>query len=70
MSDAEKKGKRRIVGVALAASGLLMLMVALLVYSGSIDVSDEARLLVSSVLGVVAAVDGSLATYFLLSDPS
>jgi len=70
MSDDDKRAKRRVVGVAVGASGFLMLMVALLVYSGGIDVSEQARPFVASILGVVAALDVTLAIYFFVSNPS
>ncbi len=70
MTDEDARGKRRILGLAIGASGLMMLIVTLLVYEGVIDVSEQARLLVASVLGAVAALDVSLAVYFITSDPS
>lgn len=70
MGDDDKRAKRKVVGLALVASAFLMGLVALLVYAGVIDVSDQARGLVAGVLGVVAALDVSLAVYFIVSDPS
>jgi hypothetical protein len=70
MIDDEKKAKRRIVGFALMGSAFLMLAIASLVYAGTIDVSEQARSLVASVLGFVAVTDLGLAAYFILSDPS
>ena len=70
MTDDDTGGKRRTVGFAVGASGVLMLFVALLVYGGVIEVSEQARPLVAGILGVVAALDLSLAVYFIASDPS
>jgi hypothetical protein len=66
----DKRAKRRVVGMALGASAFLMLMVALLVYTDVIEVSDQARTLVSGVLGVIALLDVMMAIYFFVSDPS
>ena len=70
MTDEDAGGKRRTVGFAVGASGVLMLFVALLVYAGVIEVSEQARPLVTGILGVVAVLDLSLAVYFIASDPS
>jgi high-affinity Fe2+/Pb2+ permease len=70
MIDDEKKAKRRIVGFALMGSAFLMLAVAMLIYAGSIELSEQARSLVLGLLGLVAVTDLAMAAYFIISNPS
>jgi FtsH-binding integral membrane protein len=70
MIDEEKKSKRQIVGYALMGSAFVMLGFAVLIYNGSFDISEQARTIVATVIGVVSATDLALAAYFIMSDPS
>ena len=71
MSDPEdQRGKRRIVGMALMGSAVMMGLVALLAYSGVFEVTSGAERTIATVLGAVAIVDFAMALYFLTSNPS
>ena len=70
MTEEDKKGKRQVVGFVLMGSAAFMLVIAALVYSGTLPMSEYSRPLLSTVLSIVALVDLVLATYFLMSNPS
>jgi hypothetical protein len=71
MSDLEEqRGKRRIVGMAMMGSAVMMTVVALLAYSGVFEVTGGAERTIAMVLGGVAIVDFAMALYFLTSNPS
>jgi hypothetical protein len=71
MSDLEdQRGKRRIVGMALMGSAVMMGFVALLAYSGVFEVTNGTERTIAMVLGGVAVVDFAMALYFLTSNPS
>jgi hypothetical protein len=66
----EQQAKRRIVGMVLLASAVMMTIVAGLAYSGLFEVSGGVERTVAMVLGLVALVDFAMALYFLVSNPS
>jgi hypothetical protein len=66
----DQKGKRRVVGMALMGSAVMMGLVALLAYSGVFEVTGGAERTIAMVLGGVAVVDFAMALYFLTSNPS
>ena len=70
MTDDNKRANRRIVGLALIGSAMVMIAVVGLIYAGVFEVSGDARRIVAGVLGMVAAVDLAMAVYFLVSNPS
>jgi heme A synthase len=71
MADLEdQQSKRRIVGMALMGSAVMMTIVALLAYSGVFEVSSGVERTVALVLGGVAVLDFAMALYFLMSNPS
>ena len=71
MSDPEdQRGKRRVVGMIMMGSAIMMTVVALLAYSGVFEVTDGAERTIAMVLGAVAIVDFAMALYFLTSNPS
>ncbi len=55
---------RRVVALALGASALLLLLLALLLYTGVIPVEESLRGTVAGVLSAGAAVDTVLALWF------
>jgi Tfp pilus assembly protein PilX len=70
MTDDNKRANRRIVGLALIGSALVMMAVVGLIYTGVFEVSGDAQRIVASILGVVAFLDLAMAVYFLVSNPS
>ena len=71
MSDPdEQRAKRRVVGMVLLGSAVMMAVVALLAYSGVFEVTSGAERTIATVLGGVAILDFAMALYFLTSDPS
>ena len=70
MTDHSRRANRRIVGLALIGSALVMMAVVGLIYAGVFEVSGDAQRIVASILGVVAALDLVMALYFLVSNPS
>jgi hypothetical protein len=71
MSDPEEqRAKRRVVGMVLMGSAVMMVVVALLAYSGVFEVTSGAERTIAMVLGGVAILDVAMALYFLTSDPS
>ncbi len=70
MTDEDRKGKRQVVGFVLIGSAAFMLVIAALVYSGALPMSEYSRPLLSTVLSIVAVLDLVLAAYFLVSNPS
>jgi hypothetical protein len=70
MTDADRKGKRRIVGFALIGSAAFMFMFAGLVHAGMLPMTDYSRPILASILSIVAVFDLVLAAYFLLSNPT
>jgi heme A synthase len=71
MSDRdEQRAKRRVVGMVLLGSAVMMTVVALLAYSGVFEVTSGAERTIAVVLGAVAIVDFAMALYFLTSNPS
>ena len=70
MTDDGRRGNRRIVGLALIGSALVMMAVVGLIYAGVFEVSGDAQRIVASILGVVAVLDLVMAVYFLVSNPS
>ena len=70
MTDDNKRANRRIVGIALIGSAMVMIAVVGLIYAGVFEVSGDAQRIVAGVLGVVAAVDLAMAVFFLVSNPS
>jgi hypothetical protein len=71
MSDPEDQGaKRRVIGMTLMGSAAMMVLVALLAYSGVFEVSSGAERTIAMVLGGVAILDFAMALYFLTSNPS
>ena len=70
MTDDGRSANRRIVGLALIGSALVMMAVVGLIYAGVFEVSGDAQRIVASILGVVAALDLLMAVYFLVSNPS
>jgi hypothetical protein len=71
MSDSEdQRGKRRVIGMTLMGSAAMMVLVALLAYSGVFEVSSGAERTIAMVLGGVAILDFAMALYFLTSNPS
>ena len=68
--DDKRAGSRRIVGFALAASAVVLLLMASLVYTGTFGVAGESRAVVAGAMAVAAALDVVLAIYFVVSDPS
>jgi Tfp pilus assembly protein PilX len=70
MTDDSRRGNRRIVGLALIGSALVMMAVVGLIYAGVFEVSGDAQRIVASILGVVAVLDLVMAVYFLVSNPS
>jgi hypothetical protein len=70
MTDDGRRSNRRIVGLALIGSALVMMAVVGLIYAGVFEVSGDAQRIVASILGVVAALDLLMAVYFLVSNPS
>jgi heme A synthase len=71
MSDRdEQRAKRRVVGMVLLGSAVMMTVVALLAYSGVFEVTSGAERTIAMVLGAVAIVDFAMALYFLTSNPS
>ncbi len=71
MSDPEdQRAKRRVVGMAMMGSAVMMAVVALLAYSGVFEVTSGAERTIAVVLGGVAIVDFAMALYFLTSNPS
>ena len=71
MSDPEEqRAKRRIVGMTMMGSAVMMAVVALLAYSGVFEVTSGAERTIAIVLGAVAIVDFAMALYFLTSNPS
>ena len=67
---AEANASRRVLGFVMAGSSALMLLVAALVYSQAIPVSEQSRMLVAGILGFTAVLDMLIGVYFILSDPS
>jgi hypothetical protein len=67
---ADEGGSRRLVGVAMAASALLIGLAAALIHGQVIPVEEGSRALIAGVLGLTAALDGLVAVYFLVSDAS
>ena len=71
MSDSEdQRAKRRVIGMTLMGSAAMMVLVALLAYSGVFEVSSGAERTIAMVLGGVAILDFAMALYFLTSNPS
>jgi heme A synthase len=71
MSDPDDpRAKRRVVGMVLMGSAVMMAAVALLAYSGVFEVTSGAERTIAMVLGGVAILDFAMALYFLTSDPS
>ena len=71
MSEPGEQGaKRRVVGMVLLGSAVMMAAVALLAYSGVFEVTSGAERTIASVLGGVAILDFAMALYFLTSNPS
>jgi hypothetical protein len=70
MADADRKGKRRIVGFALIGSAAFMFVFAGLVHIGSLPMTDYSRPILTSILSIVAVFDLVLAAYFLMSNPT
>jgi small neutral amino acid transporter SnatA (MarC family) len=70
MTDDNKRANRRIVGLALIGSAVVMMAVVGLIYAGVFEVSGDAQRVVAGILGVVAALDLLMAVYFLVSNPS
>jgi len=71
MSDPEDQGaKRCVIGMTLMGSAAMMVLVALLAYSGVFEVSSGAERTIAMVLGGVAILDFAMALYFLTSNPS
>jgi hypothetical protein len=58
---------RRIVGIALLLSALLLLLAGGLVFAGVIPVGAEARLVVAAAMGVAAFVDVLVGIRFLVT---
>ena len=63
-----QQGSRRIVGLALAASAVVLGLVATMIYSGVVGVSEQSRGIVAGAMGVAAVLDMILAVYFIVSD--
>jgi hypothetical protein len=66
MSDTQSS--RRFVGFAMAGSAVVMLLMAVLIYTGSFGVSEGSRGLVAGALGVAGVLDVILAIYFIVSE--
>jgi hypothetical protein len=66
MSD--QKSGRRIVGFALAASALVLIGVASLIYTGVFGVSEQSRAIVAGAMAVAAVLDMLMAIYFIVSE--
>ena len=64
----DKPGNRRIVGVAMAGSAVVMIVMAALIYTGSFGISDQSRSIVAGALGVAGVLDIILAIYFIVSE--
>ena len=64
----DKPGNRRIVGVAMAGSAVVMMVMAALIYTGSFGISDQSRSIVAGALGVAGVLDIILAIYFIVSE--
>jgi hypothetical protein len=66
----DQRAKRRVVGMVMMGSAVMMMAVALLAYSGVFEVTSGAERTIATVLGAVAVVDFAMALYFLTSNPS
>jgi hypothetical protein len=64
----EEQSSRRIVGFAMAASALVLGIVASVIYTGVFGVSEQARTIVAGAMAVAAALDLLLAVYFIVSE--
>ena len=64
----EEQGSRRIVGFALAASALVLIAVASLIYTGVFGVSEQSRTIVAGAMALAAVLDLLLAIYFIVSE--
>lgn len=64
----EEQSSRRIVGFAMAASALVLGIVASLIYTGVFGVSEQARTIVAGAMAAAAALDLLLAVYFIVSE--
>jgi hypothetical protein len=64
----DKRSSRRIVGFAMAGSAVLMILMALLIYTGSLGVSEASRGIVAGALAVAGVLDIVLAIYFIVSE--
>jgi hypothetical protein len=68
--DDKRAGSRRIVGFAMAASAVILLVMASLIYTGTFGVALQSRTIVAGAMAVAAVLDVVLAIYFIVSDPS
>jgi len=59
--------ERRIVGIALMAGAVAMVVAAVLIYAGVFGVDPSMRGLVAGALGVAALVDAMVGLRFLLN---
>ena len=64
----DNQGNRRIVGFAMAGSAVVMILMALLIYTGSFGVSEQSRGIVAGALAVAGVLDIVLALYFIVSE--
>jgi hypothetical protein len=63
-------GRRRIVGLALLAGAAMMIVAAVLAYTGLLPVPAGQRGLLAGVLGAVAGMDLLIGLRFLLASRS
>ena len=64
----EKPGNRRIVGFAMAGSAVVMIVMAALIYTGTVGVAEGSRVFIAGALGLAGLLDIVLAIYFLVSE--
>ncbi len=66
----ERNGSKQILGIALVASAMVMLVLAVLFWTGVIGVPAESRLLLCGALALAGLVDLGVGVRFLQSAAS
>jgi hypothetical protein len=70
VTEDERRAPRRLVGLVMAGSAVILGLVGGLVLGAVLPVAEPSRMLVGSVLVLVAALDLLAAAYFIISSPS
>lgn len=64
---AKSSSQKRVAGLALFASSIVTVLVAILIWTGVIPIAEDVRPLIAGVVAIVAVVDVFIGWRFLMA---